>query len=322
MKRILLYTVALVFGLAAFAQESIYFPGFETINVHDKYQFVTSKLLQNYVEDNGKYTILLSDKLNNDVGYSESPEETRKNALLHKASYYLIGDMSAIGNLLIVNVKMYNTASSELVWSDALKADELEDLDPVMKLLAKAIGTEEAAVDAGDIYSVTEYDSNELNKRQATESWGITIGGGSLLSSDAGSKGVSGFGVLKSYDGREFILDVKGEMYFGDEWNARRIGINLLRPINRNNQALFYGAGFFYGGMTIEEENRYISNGNTVVDIDTYSDSGLELEANFGIILNRLSTIQVRAMISPMIAFYEVGGNTAGALRFGIIANF
>lgn len=327
MRTFLFNILLLGFSLNLFAQETVYFSAFETINVHDQHQYVTSKLFKNYVDANGKYTILLPDALkeNHKYGqlYSESIEDTKTYALAKKTSYYLIGDMSAIGDLLIVNLRMYNTASGQLVWSDALKADELEDLDPVIRLLANALGTDQPAVDAGNIYSVTQYDSKELNKRQATQSWGVTFGGGAILAPDARKPGMSGFGVLKSYDVRDLILDVKAELYFGESTNAARIGMNILKPLSDNDFSLFYGGGIYYGGMGYEYKHlNQHDNPYWGPYYEEVHSSGLELEGNFGVLLNRLSSIQLRATITPMIALYKIDGNAAGAIRFGITATF
>jgi len=247
----------------------------------------------------------------------------KANALKHHSSYYLIADMSAIGNLLIVNMKMFNTSSGNMVWSDALKADALEDLDPVIRLLANALGSETPAVDAGDIYSVTQYESKELNRREANKSWGLTIGGGAILASKVKDPALSGFGVVLSYDIRDLILDVKGEVYLGENnTNARRLGFNLLKPISDNDLSMFYGGGFFYGGMSYDRDKDWVYPNGQWNPYPDYNNSGLEIEGNFGVIFNRLSSIQLRAMISPTIALYKIHDNAVGSIRFGVTATF
>ncbi len=309
------------------AQETVYFPSFETINVHHKHQYVTSKLFKNYVDANGKYQIILPSELKhqNEINqsYNETNTETRANALNHQAAYYIIADMSAIGNLLIVNMTMYNASSGKMVWSDALKADELEDLDPVIRLLANALGSETPAGDSGDIYSVTQYNSKELNRREANESWGMTIGGGALLGSGIKDPALSGFGIVLSYDVRDLILDLKAELYFGENnTNARRLGINLLKPLSDKDFSMFYGGGFYYGGISYDKDK--VNTNTTHWDTygSPYTNSGIELEGNFGVLLNRLSSIQLRAMISPTIALYKIDNKAVGSIRFGVTATF
>ena len=323
MKKLVFLILILGLAQSLLAQETIYFPAFEAINVNHKHQYVASRLFKNYVDANGKYTIVLPEKLNNEALYIESPSEVKANALAKQTSYYIIADMSAIGDLLIVNMKMYNTASGQMVWSDALKADELEDLDPVIRLFANALGSDESAVKSGDIYSVTQYDSKELNKRQATQSWGITIGGGSVLANHMKESTISGFGVLRTYDIRELILDVKFEFYTGGHARTTRIGMNILKPANNKNTTLFYGGGMFYGG-TVYDTDKYKSSDVVSSYEPKYREvrnSGLELEGNFGVIFNRLSSIQLRATVSPSFAFYRIKG-TVGAIRIGLTATF
>lgn len=322
MRKLLLITLLIAFSGILFAQESVYFAAFETINVNYKHQYVTSKLFKNYVDTHGKYTITLPTSLNSSQSeaYLETLSETKSNALKYKTTYYIVADMSAIGNLLIVNMKMYNTVSGQLVWSDALKANQLEDLDPVVQLFAKALGTEESAVNAGDIYSVTQYDSKELNKRQATESWAFSVGGGAILASEAKDPGIAGFGIMKSYDIRDLILDIKAELYFGEETGAQRIGLNLLKPLSDKDFSLFYGGGMYYGGMYyLSESDQYSYHG--YYDSQN-SNSGLELEGNFGVIFNRLSSVQLRATVTPVFGFYKINDKAVGSIRFGVTATF
>lgn len=324
-----LFSILLLIGIsqALFSQEKVYFPAYEIINVHVQHQYVTSKLFKNYVDANGQYEIVLPENLknlsNNSMVYSETKEETREKALELKTSYFIMADMSAIGDLLIVNMKMYNTSSNQLIWSDALKANQLEDLDKVIRLFANALGTEELAVESGDIYSVTQYDSEELNKRQATLSWGVTFGGGAILAKDTRNASMSGFGIMKSYDIRNLILDIKTEFYFGEATNATRLGMNLLVPLTKNNTSLFYGGGIYYGGMSYEYKHKIenTSHWNSSIYREVHN-SGIELEGNFGIIFNRLASLQLRATVTPVIATYKINGNAAGAIRFGLTATF
>ncbi len=322
MKKILLTLFTCGMIIFSFAQESVYFPGFETINVNTKYQYVTSTLFKTYVKASGTYQIILPNDFPKTGGYIETKEETKQNALRHKASYYILSDMSSIGNLLIVNMDMHNSSSGEIVWSESLKADELEDLDPVIQLLANALGSDEPAVEAGNIYSVTQYDSNELKKREATNTTGVYVGGQVLLVSDIKDNMLSGFGITKTYDTRNFILDIKAEFYFSETSNSSRLGMNILKPLTDENKTLLIGGGLFYGGTSIQKNIDVDYDQFILIEEKEFSNSGLEIEGNFGILINRLSNVQLRAMISPCVALYDLDGKTISSIRLGITANF
>ncbi len=296
------------------AQELVYFPGFETINVHQKYQYVTSNLFRTYVNADTTYQVILPEKLVSNTVYTESLDQTKANAQKNNCTYYILADMSAIGNLLIVNMKMYETNGGEKIWSDMMKADELEDLDLVIQLLANAIVSKEAALQSGDIYTVTQHESNELKKRNATNSTGITLGGGTSFASSIKHKGMSGFAISNSFDSRDFILDLMVRFYFGDDITTSGIGMNILVPFTENDRSLFAGAGMIYSGTTLD-----IEIDEETIELDN---SGLELEGHFGVILNRLSSVQLRATVSPTITLYEVNNEVISGLRFSLTANF
>lgn len=319
MKRILTLSIFLTTVIILSAQEKVYFSSFETINVNKKYQLVCSKLFANYTRDHGKYEIVLPQNLTQNISYSESFEETRQEAKRLELSYFITSDMSAIGNLLIVNMRMYETETGREIWSDAVKANNLEDLDPTIRLLAESLGSDTPAAEKSNIYNITSLESKQLKKKTASDSWGMTLGGGGIFSSDIDQYGVSGFGILRSFDMREFILDLKGEIYLGsNNLNSTRIGMNILKPVNQSDQSMFYGGGLFYGSTNYDRTVRT----ETTSFIQGINNSGLELEANIGLILNRTSSIQLRAMASPFINFYQIDDNTIGGIRLGIIANF
>ncbi|MGB0880880.1 MAG: hypothetical protein ACPGTO_09975 [Polaribacter sp.] len=315
MKKIFTLLVIIFLSQISLGQEKVYFPGFETINVHTKYQYISSKLFHNYVAEQNKYSIVLPDNLKKGEEYIESKNETQQQAKALKTTYYILADMSAMGNLLIVQMKMYNTSTNELFWTDVVKADKIEDLDPVLNTLAKNLGISEPNQKTDNIYNVTNYKSKNLNRKLANDSWGIILGGGTLFAKDIKSAGQSGFGVVKSYDMRDLILDLKAELYFGDQNNrSSRIGMNVLIPHSEKDQTLVYGGGFYYGGTEFSLDNTQGSYSN--------SNSGLELEGNIGYILNRTSSVQIRLMASPFFNFYKVNGTSVSGIRFGLMATF
>lgn len=56
---------ALIILESSFAQNLVYFPGFELINMESSagLQYSTSKLIKSYIEDNHDYTVLLDDRV-------------------------------------------------------------------------------------------------------------------------------------------------------------------------------------------------------------------------------------------------------------------
>ena len=205
--------------------------------------------------------------------------------------------MTAIGNLLIINMKMYRTATGELIWSDALKLDTIEDLDTVLRLFAKSIGSKEPASKNADIYSVTTYESKELNRREANSGWGASIIGGLMYG--GGFYSNAGFGFLYSADNRKLIFDIKAEFLFSKSANNIRVGGNIIKPLNNKDSSPFIGCGIAYGFTRIND------NKNDLYSYPKYG-SGLEIEGCFGYIFNRASSSTIRIGAYPFINSYGV----------------
>jgi hypothetical protein len=300
MKKTLLFpALALLLGFNIQAQEKVYFPFFELINVHTEYQYSTSKLLKAYCDNAGKYQIILPAKQTDGSAYSEAFEQTWDKAKNLGARYFMTGELNALQEKMIVSISLYNTSDGMLVWNDILKAATLDDMDPILILLSKSIGSKSKASELEDIYSVSQYDSQELAKKEANTSFGIFLGGVYTMFSGVDQNFSSGLGARITYDSRELILDITGEAYFGE---VEIVDINLsgYYPFSSGKKTPLIGGGLGFGSHKIIYDETTI-NGSV-------RNSGLIMYAHGGYLFNRTSSVQMRGMISLYTATYEVDG--------------
>jgi hypothetical protein len=313
MKKLLFICALSIACLSAKAQEKVYFPYFELINVNSGYQYSTSKLLKTYVDNAGKYQLVLPPKQIDGFYFPESMAETRENAIAKGATYFLVGEMNALEDIMIVSVGLYRTEDSQLIWSDLLKAASLDDLDPILILLSKALGTQTKASEMEDIYSVSEFETNELTKKEASSSFGIYIGGVQTFFSGVGQNFSSGFGGKISYDLRDLILDINGEFYLG-EIDILNINLAALYPFSQGKKSPFVGGGLGYGNHSIPNKDPNL--------FGRESESGLQGYVHGGYIFNRTSNVQLRATVTAYSAMYKLEGQVPFGLGFNLGVSF
>lgn len=295
------------------AQEKVYFPFFELINIHEDYQYSTSKLLKTYIEREGKYQLILPRKPTEGSYLPETFAESQERAKTQGTNYFLSGEMNALEDLMIISINLYRTEDGKIVWSDVLKAASLDDLDPILRLLSKALGTKNKASMMEDIYSVSDYETNELSKKDASSTFGISIGGVHTFHTDLDQNFSSGFGAKISYDLRDLILDVNGEFYFG-EIDVIDLNLSALFPLSQGRRSPFVGGGLGYGS------HKMSSNENSLNS--SQRSAGLLAYAHAGYIFSRTSNVHLRATLSAYSATYEIANQVPFGLGFNLALSF
>ena len=308
----------------AFSQKSIYFPSFEAINVDKSNVYVAALLFKNYTNKNPKYKLVLPENFNKNTFYDHTlANKTQEIAKEKQTDYYILSDMMAVGDLLTIHMKMYETSSGRMVWADAMKLDALEDLEIVMRLFAEHIGSKTPATGERDIFSITGYENRELNKKGTNRSYGIYLIGG-ITDIDRSHLNF-GAGALMSFDTRNLIIDLKFEFFESDDddlWGVKG-GVNIIKPLTQKAKTSFIGFGAVYGYTSVETKK---NNRGDSVYYYSYRDrdrnGGIEIEGCFGYLINRTSKVSFRAAAYPFLGFYRVENSSSKGIRFGFIVTF
>ena len=298
MKRIFLLNICwLSIWFAAGAQEKVYMPWIEVININSDYQLSVCRLFKTYVDGNNKYTIILPAQQDT-LRPAGTFDQTQAQAREAGATYFIRGELNRVGELAIVSLNLYRTSDGTKVWGGLEKAASPEDLDPVLSKLAGSMGTQD---DKGNIYNVSDYRARELRKMNANNSFGFILGGGSTFVSGVNRNFPAGFGCMYQYDTRNLLLDLTGELYFSDV-NLYFMSIQAWKPFSNTSNTPFAGGGIGYGGVTIQKK----------VDVNSYTtengQGGLMLFAGGGYLLNRDATVSLRfngRLFVPLFKVYS-----------------
>lgn len=322
-----LFVIALAFATTLFAAEKVYTPFFELINVHPDYQYASAKLLKSYVDGEGKYQLELPARVDTLVR-QPSAAEVRQQANALGCPKYMIGDLTRLGEAVIVSFSLYSTADGSLVWSDRLKAAGPDDLEPILQKLARNLGSAGSAAKDGDIYSVTQQDSKRLRQKQANASFGATIGG-TWLPANPMEGFLGGIGVNWLYDNRNMLVQmtafVQGYDNGDEEITLTEFGISTYYPFQEKDWTPFVGGGIAYG---IGSYSRPTTNTNTdpndyyISDTESFEGSGLLFRAGGGMLFARTSTVNLRLRAEYTISAFKIDDHVAQGLWVGLEAGF
>jgi hypothetical protein len=314
------FLLLLIFTSKINATEKIYMPFFELINVHSDYQYSVAKLFKNYVDEQNKYSLIIPAKPDSLVT-QPSIEKVRETAKSLNCQYFLIGDMNRIGETVIISISMYNTENGEKTWHDRLKAANPEDIDPILQKLSRTIGTKNKAVEDGDIYSVTDYESGQLKQVRANNAFGVSIGGALLFANPLSKDPFSGGGgVFWYYDAREILYEIDAKLYFLGNNYLGNLSLNAYHPFSSESNTPFLGGGLGIGFNTMDKSSFYPNNKDPWENYGTYNGSGLVLFIGGGYIIGRTSNVGLRIHLEYFIATYKMN-NPEKTLPHGVMLN-
>ncbi|MBI5217992.1 MAG: hypothetical protein HY958_03575 [Bacteroidia bacterium] len=300
-----IFIILLIFSCFNFvkAQEKVYLPFFEVLNMHPDYQYSSSKLFKTYVDNLNVFTIILPEK--KDTLYKETLVQTMQNAQKAGAGFFAVGEINSISEtVIVISLTLYKTADGSKVWNDMIKSRSLSDLDPTMQRMAKAMSSKTKASEEQDIYNVSNYEARQLQKVNASYYWGLTVGGGIPFGFTVNNPS-AGVGGMLSYDGRNFMIDIKAEGYFGD-FNVYAFDIDVMYPFNDKRHTPFVG-----GGMGI-------SGANAKINENFEHSGGLMLTGGGGYLFNRNADVNFRVGARMFLCAYKVGNTAPAGILFNI----
>jgi hypothetical protein len=288
MKKIAI-TLGLIIGMIHLLQaqsNKVFLPYLEAINIKKEFQISSTKLLKNYIDLANKFQVVMDGNKDTLFDSEKSMAEIKSKAQQLDAAYFIKGSLNRIGENVIINVSMFETATGNKIWFDQLKAMTPEDLDPIMQRIGNSIGTQTKATSVDDIYSVTNQETAALNQKQTNNSFGGGIGGIVALNNYPLLLTTMSLGWY--FDSRNFIFDIRPTWGFDNSDNHMfNIALEMFKPHTSNSNSLYYGGGVSYSTSSI---NVGYSNNQSYL----LSGSGINISAGGGYLFNRTSSVSMR----------------------------
>lgn len=325
-------------GLVAsvFASERVYMPLFELTNIHEDYQYATSKLFQRYADKDGRYEVVIPAQTDS-VQVQPSKADVQKTAERKGCTKFILADLTRLGETVVVTLSLYGTQSGNLLWSDAMKAANPNDLDPILERMAKNIGTENVASKTDDIYTVTQKEETKLRKQRANKSFGFGIMGFTMLN-NPGPRFQPGLEIFWSYDSRNIFFQIDGSFNFysdsedytyTDYYNEKNtisvdetlvnisLGLSAYYPFLDGSSTPFLGGGVSFTSTVISYDSD-----SYYYDEDGDSKTGLWVRLGGGYLFNRTSTVTFRIRAEYAFSTYRVEDHIMHGPQVGLEIGF
>ncbi|MDH4210556.1 MAG: hypothetical protein OEV79_03840 [candidate division WOR-3 bacterium] len=210
----------------------------------------------------------------------------------------IYGSVSTLGEKHIVQLSVVNVATGQIIWAGSLAAKSAEDLDTVVKRLAKSISERKKVEETVEVELVTEEEEKEPLRRRVFHTVGFTSGMFTPLAGYGESGLMYHFGGLYWYETPHLVAEIAGHFAFpgdlgdteGNVGEASFPEVSLLYMVSKKDISPYFGGGLGFGWIIVDyedpnlpEESRYgltLNAGGGIVFFRTY-DIRLMLDARY-----------------------------------------
>ncbi|MEP6654654.1 MAG: hypothetical protein ABJA82_14930 [Myxococcales bacterium] len=242
-------------------------------------------ILKDHLQRSGRYTVITP------AGFP-TPDEppaamAAQQATAVGAAQALVLRITHLGSSTRVRLTVYAAGSGQVVYWDSMSVTGGPgELDVVLQRLVNALVQGKPVRDSAELESVTNDEMNTLNRRTANKSFGIHLFTLFPFNTPDGKfRPLPGAGIFWLYDARSWMADVA--LDFGGRAGSGLFDISLgaYYPFLRTDFTPYAGAVVRYAALTL---------GGT-------GSSGLILQPTAGILLGRLSSVQLRAELGYFV---------------------
>ncbi len=170
----------------------------------------------------------------------------------------VFGSVSTLGEKHIVQVSVVNVATRDIIWAGSLASKTAEDLDTVVKRLAKSISEGKKVEETVEVELVTAEEAKEPVRRRVFHTFGTTAGMVVPLDGYAGSGALYNIGWLYWYETPSIVAEVAGYFTFpgnietGEAAELCPVEFSLLYMLSKKDISPYFGGGVGFGGLILD----------------------------------------------------------------------
>ena len=216
--------------------------------------------------------------------YEPSPVEAARLGSMAGADLAIALRVTHFGNSARLRLTAYASTTAQVVyWDSILINGGPDELDVAIERLVHGMQTGKPVRDSAELETVTSKETMALNRREANKSFGIRLM--SLLpnnSADGQFDPVTAGGLCWLYDARSWMADLSGDLGGGSD--GRFIidaAIGAYYPLLRDDFTPYIGGVVRWAYMNLGGKGA----------------GGLVLQPTAGILLGRLSSVQLRGEV-------------------------
>ena len=240
------------------------------------------ELLKDHLQRTGAYTVV------EPAGAAPTAEEptaaqAAQVAAALGAEQAIVLRITHFGSSARIRLNAYAAGSGQLVyWDSTVISGGPDELDPIIQRLVHAMQIGKPVRDSAEIDTVTDKEMQNLNRRTANKSFGVHLFTLLPFNTAGGSFGaVPGGGIFWLYDARSWMADISLDLggHSGNLYYDAAIG--GYYPLLREDFTPYVGGVVRLAYMNLGGQGA----------------GGITLQPTAGILLGRLSSVQLRAEV-------------------------
>jgi hypothetical protein len=263
-------------------------------NVSEAELAAATDLLRGDLEATGRFAVVALGRTPGGNVPEPTPAEAAQEARAAQASLAVTLRISRLGGASTARLAAYRPDGTVL-HADQLGAASPDDLEPVLQRLARGLAEARPATETADLDTVTEREARPARRITANHVRGFRLDV-SWLGDRAAGRGVSrltGGGFFWLYDARSFLAEGSVDYQLGGGNHLLDAGLGVYLPLTRDNVTPYLGGGLGWG--VVHEWDR--------------TDAGLLAKAAGGVLIGRLTNVQIRAEAGYRFALFDLKVN-------------
>jgi len=238
-------------------------------------------ILKDHLQRTGAYTVLEP----SGAPSAEEPTaaEAAKQATALGAEQAIVLRLIHFGTSARVRLTAYAAGTGQVVyWDSIVISGGPDELDTVIQRLVHAMQTGKPVRDSAEIDTVTDKETNNLTRRTANKSFGLHLFTYLPFNTPAGSMtALPGGGLFWLYDARSWMADIAVDLGVADGHGSYAASIGGYYPLLREDFTPYLGGVVRWAYMNLGGQGA----------------SGIVLQPTVGVLLGRLSSVQLRAEV-------------------------
>jgi hypothetical protein len=255
------------------------------------------ELLKDHLQRTGVYTVVEPPAGEANTNIEPTPQQAGAQAQTLGAAQALVVRITHIGTTARVRLTAYAAGTGQVAyWDSMLVTGGPEELDLAFQRLVHAYQLGKPVRDSAELETVSDKEMQTLNKRNANKSFGLHLMTFLPFNTAGGSfNAVPGGGIFWLYDARSWMADVSLDLGGGNGRSFFSAALGGYYPFLREDFTPYVGGVVRWAFM----------------DLGGNGASGIVFQPTAGILLGRLSSVQLRADLGYFInSFGEYGTTT------------
>jgi len=229
---IIMLTIISSFGSTQ-AKISVAVFEFDPIGIDQPTAAAATQIFRSELKAIGKYTVFTKGDVEAALREAEiynlsvnDVQGAASKAKIIGADKAVIGSLTQLGNKIVAEVQLIDVKSAKVEFADRFSSDTIDDLDVVLRRLARAVTSKNKVESDINRFALTEEETGDSRHRKSYMTSGMSFGFGFPLgdSSYSGVDNLKALAWMIRYEANRFIVDNS----VGINWGTAKVTIDTL----------------------------------------------------------------------------------------------